>query len=121
MESQEQDGNPSSHTQAAARKLSPGAFVTPIPPLEFAKTGQEALSERWILHQLNAIAPAVHELLETRRYSRLAQAMYRYWYDDETSKAILHEGSEEAKVSALDTLYATVEMGLAMMRSFMPI
>jgi valyl-tRNA synthetase len=53
-----------------------------VPPSKLAKTGNESLSERWVLHRLNVAARAVHEALEKREFSRSAQAVYRYWYDD---------------------------------------
>lgn len=53
-----------------------------VPRSKPAKTGRETLSERWILHRLNAAAQTVHEALEQREFSRSSQAVYRYWYDD---------------------------------------
>lgn len=53
-----------------------------VPPSKLAKTGNESLSERWVLHRLNVAARAVQEALEKREFSRSAQAVYRYWYDD---------------------------------------
>ncbi|KAH6840881.1 tRNA synthetases class I-domain-containing protein [Chaetomium sp. MPI-CAGE-AT-0009] len=97
-----------------------------VPPSKLAKTGNESLSERWVLHRLNVAARAVHEALEKREFSRSAQAVYRYWYDDvcdvfiETSKAVLQDGSDAAKASAIDTLYAAVEGGLTLTHPFMP-
>jgi valyl-tRNA synthetase len=38
----------------------------------------------------------------------------------ETSKAVLQDGSETAKASAIDTLYAAVEGGLTLTHPFMP-
>ncbi|KAH6641534.1 tRNA synthetases class I-domain-containing protein [Chaetomium tenue] len=97
-----------------------------VPPSKLAKTGNESLSERWVLHRLDVAARAVHEALEKREFSRSAQAVYRYWYDDvcdvfiETSKAVLQDGSDAAKASAIDTLYAAVEGGLTLTHPFMP-
>jgi hypothetical protein len=65
-------------TKFALGKL-PAGYV---PPPKLAKTGKESLSEQWILHRLNAAARAVHDALDKREFSRSAQAVYRYWYDD---------------------------------------
>ncbi|KAK4043090.1 tRNA synthetases class I-domain-containing protein [Parachaetomium inaequale] len=97
-----------------------------VPPPKLAKTGKESLAERWILYRLNAAARAVHDALDKREFSRSAQAVYRYWYDDvcdvfiETSKAVLQDESSEARASTIDTLYAAVEGGLTLIHPFMP-
>ncbi|KAI0004740.1 tRNA synthetases class I-domain-containing protein [Xylariaceae sp. FL0662B] len=96
------------------------------PPSKLARTGKETLSERWILHRLNAAARAIHETLRKREFLHSSQTVYHYWYDDvcdvfiENSKAIIQDGSDEAKASIIDTLYAALEGGLTMIHPFMP-
>ena len=52
--------------------------------------------------------------------------IYQYWYDHlcdvyiENSKAIIREGSEEERKSAVDTLYTALEGGLLLMHPYMP-
>ncbi|KAL2147537.1 hypothetical protein VTI28DRAFT_8792 [Corynascus sepedonium] len=109
-------------TKYVRGKLSAGY----VPPSKLAKTGKESLSERWILHRLNAAARAINESLDKREFSRSSQAVYRYWYDDvcdvfiENSKAVLQDGSDEAKASTIDTLYSALEGGLTLVHPFMP-
>ncbi|KAI7779634.1 hypothetical protein LA080_000658 [Diaporthe eres] len=96
------------------------------PPAKLARTGAETLPERWIIHRLNSSALAIHVALKDREFSRSSQIIYQYWYDDlcdvfvENSKSIFHDGSEEARRSTIDTLYAALGGGLTMLHPFMP-
>ena len=96
------------------------------PQAKGGKTGKESLPERWILHKMNAAAKEVNESLEKREFSQATQSLHGYWLYDlcdvyiENSKAIIKEGTEEEKRSALDTLYISLENALTMMHPFMP-
>ena len=91
-----------------------------------AKTGKESLSERWILHKFNQATQSLNHTLEQREFSHATQIVYAYIYDNlcdvyiENSKAIIQEGSEQEKRSAMDTLYTTLEGALLMIHPFMP-
>ena len=96
------------------------------PQTHGGKTGKESLAERWILHKMNQAAKEVNDALTAREFSRSTSTIYQYWYDClcdvyiENSKAIIREGSEEERRSAVDTLYTALEAGLTMMHPFMP-
>ncbi|KAF2459781.1 valyl-tRNA synthetase-like protein [Lineolata rhizophorae] len=101
------------------------ASYTP-PAAGALKTGRESLAERWILHKLTIAAKDINQALTDREFSRSTQVAYQYWYDNlcdvyiENSKAIIQDGTEEEKRSAVDTLYTALEGGLTMMHPFMP-
>lgn len=96
------------------------------PAAKGGKTGKESLAERWILHKLNAATKDINQALTDREFSRSTQIAYDYWYKNlcdvyiENSKAIIQEGSEEERKSAVDTLYTALEGGLLMIHPFMP-
>lgn len=110
-------------TKYVLGKIEGSGFVAPA---AFALTGNETLSERWILHRLNTAARDVHRALEDREFSRASQIVYQYWYDDlcdvfiESSKALLQDGTPEERSSTLNTLYTALESGLTMIHPFMP-
>src|SRR5262249_50245006 len=72
-------------------------------------TGRESLAERWILHMMSIAAKEINEALAEREFMRSSIIVYQYWYSHlcdvfiENSKAIIQDGSEEEKRSAVDT------------------
>lgn len=96
------------------------------PQKKGGKTGKESLPERWILHKLTTAARDVNQALADREFSRSTQLIYQYWYDYlcdvyiENSKAIISDGTEEERRSALDTLYTALDGGLTLISPFMP-
>ncbi|KAF2674470.1 valyl-tRNA synthetase [Microthyrium microscopicum] len=110
-----------------ATKYSLGKFPDNYTPQANRKlTGKESLAERWILHKLNSAARNINDALENREFSKSTQVVYSYIYDDlcnvyiENSKAIIEQGTEEEKRSAIDTLYTATEGALTMIHPFMP-
>jgi valyl-tRNA synthetase len=92
-----------------------------------SKTGHESLSERWILHKLNAAAKEINEALEAREFSVTANVSYQYWYSQlcdvfiENSKYLLAEdASPETQESAKQTLYTALEGALCLIHPIMP-
>jgi valyl-tRNA synthetase len=89
-------------------------------------TGKESLAERWILHKMTTAAKEVNSALAEREFQKTTSFVYQYWYSQlcdvyiENSKAIIQDGTEEEKRSALDTLYTTLEGGLTMIHPYMP-
>jgi valyl-tRNA synthetase len=89
-------------------------------------TGKESLSEKWILHKLTIAAKEINKALEDREFMRSTTIVYQYWYNHlcdvyiENSKAIIQDGTEEEKRSAIDTLYTALESALTMIHPFMP-
>ncbi|KAL8908804.1 MAG: hypothetical protein Q9171_005304 [Xanthocarpia ochracea] len=89
-----------------------------VPRESSAFSGQESLSEKWILTKMNTAAKQVNRGLEEREFARSTQAIYRYLYDElfdiyiENSKSLISDGTPEEARSAMDTLYATLESGL---------
>ncbi|KAI7255738.1 valyl-tRNA synthetase-like protein [Hortaea werneckii] len=96
------------------------------PPAKGGKSGDESLPERWILHKLTHAAKRVNEALAEREFSQATQSTHQYWLYElcdvyiENSKAIIRDGSEAEKKSALDTLYTALDDALRMMHPFMP-
>ena len=97
-----------------------------VPQAKGGKTGKESLAERWILHKFTMAAKEINEALAAREFSRSTQLAYQYWYDNlcdvyiENSKAIIRDGSDEEKRSAIDTLYTALEGALCLIHPFMP-
>ncbi|KAF5008637.1 hypothetical protein FDECE_5100 [Fusarium decemcellulare] len=94
-----------------------------------AKTGVargKTLAERWILHKMNTAAKDINLALEDREFSKSTLIIYRYWYNElcdvyiENSKAIIRDGTEEERNSAIQTLYTSLEAALTMIHPFMP-
>ncbi|CAI7657895.1 unnamed protein product [Penicillium manginii] len=97
------------------------------PQATATKTGKESLSERWILHKLNAAAKEVNESLEAREFSSVAITTYQYWYGQlcdvfiENSKFLLAEdASPESRESAKQTLYTALDGALTLIHPIMP-
>jgi valyl-tRNA synthetase len=96
-------------------------------PRETAKlSGNETLAERWLLHKMTLAAKRMNEHIAERDFMRSTTAIYQYWYTNlcdvfiENSKAIIQDGTEAERRSAVDTLYTAVDSGLTMMHPFMP-
>ena len=68
----------------------------------------------------------ISEALADREFSKATLIVYRYWYNElcdvyiENSKAIIRDGSEEERQSALQTLYTALETALTLIHPFMP-
>lgn len=95
------------------------------PPASAAKSGQESLVEKWILHKLTTAAAAVNTHLDNREFSEATTAVYNFWYDlcdvyIENSKALIQEGTPEQKKSAQDTLFTCIDGALRLTHPFMP-
>lgn len=97
-----------------------------IPQKTGKKTGKESLAEKWILSKLTNAAKDINKALEDREFMRSSGIVYSYWYNHlcdvyiENSKAIIQNGTEEEKRSAIDTLYTALEGALTMIHPFMP-
>lgn len=89
-------------------------------------SGNESLAEKWILSKMNMATKQINQALEEREFSRSAEIIYRYLWDDlfgtyiENSKSIISDGTPEGARSAKDTLYTTLETGLRLLSPFMP-
>lgn len=90
-------------------------------------TGKESLAERWILHKLSIASKDINQALGDREFMKSTTFVYQFWYNQlcdvyiENSKAILQDGTEEEKRSAIDTLYTALEGALTMIHPFMPL
>ena len=91
-----------------------------------SKTGNESLSELWILHKSTIAASEINAALGAREFSKATSASYQYWYTNlcdvyiENSKSIIQDGAPAEQHSAQQTLYAALEDGLKMIHPFMP-
>lgn len=91
-----------------------------------SKSGHESLAERWILSKLTTAARDINAALDAREFSKSTQYVYTYWYNElcdvyiENSKAIIAEGSDQERQSAVETLYTALEGGLCLIHPFMP-
>lgn len=52
-----------------------------IPQKTGAKTGQESLAERWILHKYTMAAKDINRALAQREFQRSTMTVYQYWYN----------------------------------------
>jgi valyl-tRNA synthetase len=97
-----------------------------VPQKTGKMTGKESLAEKWILHKFTTAAKEINKALEDREFMRSTTIVYQYWYNSlcdvyiENSKAIIQDGTEEEKRSAIDTLYTALEGALTMIHPFMP-
>ncbi|KAF2417220.1 valyl-tRNA synthetase-like protein [Tothia fuscella] len=97
-----------------------------VPQDAAKKTGKESLPERWILSRFNNAVAGVNEALTDREFSRSTQILYNYFYDElcdvyiENSKAIISDGTDEERRSAVETLYTCLEGALRLIHPFMP-
>ncbi|OBA22679.1 hypothetical protein METBIDRAFT_48289 [Metschnikowia bicuspidata var. bicuspidata NRRL YB-4993] len=96
-----------------------------VPPASSAKSGNESLVEKWILHKLTDASKATNNHLDNREFSEATSAVYNFWYDlcdvyIENSKALIQEGTPEQKKSAQDTLYTCIDGALKLIHPFMP-
>ncbi|VUC28382.1 unnamed protein product [Clonostachys rosea] len=109
-----------------ATKYVLGSLPEDFVPAKDASATGKTLAERWILHKMNAAARDVNAALADREFSKATIIVYRYWYTElcdvyiENSKAIIRDGTEEERQSALQTLYTTLDAALTMIHPFMP-
>jgi valyl-tRNA synthetase len=66
----------------------------------------------------------VNTAIEGREFSTATAALYSYWYNQlcdvfiENSKALIMEGAEEEKRSAVNTLYTALDNALKLIHPF---
>lgn len=86
----------------------------------------KTLAERWILHKMNSAARDLNVAIADREFQKSTTIIYKYWYAElcdvyiENSKAIIRDGTEEERQSALQTLYTALESALTLIHPFMP-
>lgn len=86
----------------------------------------KTLAERWILHKMNSATKDINAAITNREFQKSTTIVYKYWYAElcdvyiENSKAIIRDGTEEERNSALQTLYTSLETALTMIHPFMP-
>ncbi|KAI8884165.1 hypothetical protein K501DRAFT_284983 [Backusella circina FSU 941] len=97
-----------------------------------APTGNESLTDKWILAKLNKCAIDTNKALEERNFFAATNAVYQFWLYElcdvyiEVVKPICDAdttGDEVAaakKSTAQNTLYTCLEAGLKLMHPFMP-
>ncbi|KAH8175980.1 tRNA synthetases class I (I, l, M and v) domain-containing protein [Sarocladium implicatum] len=96
-----------------------------VPAKEGAVPGK-TLAEKWILHKMNSAARDINVAMADREFAKSSNIIYKYWYNElcdvyiENSKAIIRDGTEEERNSAIQTLYTTLEAALTMIHPFMP-
>ncbi|CAJ2501037.1 Uu.00g038900.m01.CDS01 [Anthostomella pinea] len=110
-----------------ATKYVLGSLDKDFVPQKTAKLGgKESLAEKWIIHKMNLCAKEVNEAIPAREFMKATAAIYHFWYSQlcdvfiENSKAIIQEGTEEEKRSAMETLYTALENALKLIHPFMP-
>lgn len=75
---------------------------------------------------MNAATRDINAALAEREFSKATIIVYRYWYGElcdvfiENSKAIIRDGTDEERESALQTLYSALEAALTLIHPFMP-
>jgi valyl-tRNA synthetase len=109
-----------------ATKYVLGSLPADFVPAETAPKSGKTLAERWILHKMNSAAKEINAALNDREFSKSTLLIYRYWYSElcdvyiENSKAIIRDGTEEERNSAIQTLYTALEAALTMIHPYMP-
>ncbi len=82
--------------------------------------------DKWILYEFNKTVKTVREGLESFDFSKSAQALYTFFWDQycdwyiEFSKERVYKGSEESKKAALNTLVFVLDGALKLLHPFMP-
>ena len=75
---------------------------------------------------MNSAARDINVAMADREFAKSSNIVYKYWYNElcdvyiENSKAIIRDGTEEERNSAIQTLYTTLEAALTMIHPFMP-
>lgn len=109
-----------------ATKYVLGSLPADFVPSKNGNVQGKTLAERWILHKMNQAARDINEALAEREFSKATNIVYKYWYNElcdvyiENSKAIIRDGTEEERQSAIQTLYTALEAALTMIHPFMP-
>ncbi|KAH6998399.1 tRNA synthetases class I-domain-containing protein [Ilyonectria sp. MPI-CAGE-AT-0026] len=109
-----------------ATKYVLGSLPQDFVPAKSGVARGKTLAERWILHKMNTAAGDINAALEAREFSKSTLMIYRYWYNElcdvyiENSKAIIRDGTEEERQSAIQTLYTALEAALTMIHPYMP-
>ncbi|KAF4979905.1 hypothetical protein FZEAL_3986 [Fusarium zealandicum] len=109
-----------------ATKYVLGSLPQDFSPAKSGVARGKTLAERWILHKMNSAAKDINLAIEDREFSKATLIVYRYWYNElcdvyiENSKAIIRDGTEEERNSAIQTLYTSLEAALTMIHPFMP-
>ncbi|KAJ3117562.1 hypothetical protein HDU96_006323 [Phlyctochytrium bullatum] len=97
-------------------------------------TGDESLSDLWILNKLNTAAKEVNIQLEQRNFMQATSAVHSFWLYElcdvylEICKPVIDAGTTgdataeqvRAARAARETLYTCLDAGLRMMHPFMP-
>ena len=109
-----------------ATKYVLGSLPQDFKPIADGAVQGKTLAERWILHKMNAAAKEINQAIADREFSKSTIIVYKYWYSElcdvyiENSKAIIRDGTDEERNSAIQTLYTTLEAALTMIHPFMP-
>lgn len=109
-----------------ATKYVLGSLPQDFTPSKEGAVRGKTLAERWILHKMNTAAKEINQALADREFSKSTILVYRYWYGElcdvyiENSKAIIRDGTEEERNSAIQTLYTALEAALTLIHPFMP-
>ena len=112
--------------QFQATKYVLGSLPADFKPAASGVARGKTLAERWILHKMNCAARDINQAIADREFQKSTTLIYKYWYAElcdvyiENSKAIIRDGTEEERQSALQTLYTALEKALTMMHPFMP-
>ncbi|KAF7546042.1 hypothetical protein G7046_g9425 [Stylonectria norvegica] len=109
-----------------ATKYVLGSLPEDFVPAKSGVARGKTLAERWILHKMNTAAKDINNALADREFSKSTLLVYRYWYNElcdvyiENSKAIIRDGTDEERNSAIQTLYTALETALTLIHPFMP-
>jgi valyl-tRNA synthetase len=91
-------------------------------PLEFPL----AIEDKWILYVLNETIRKVDESLENYEFSKGAEAIYTFFWDEfcdwyiELTKHRVYKGEAKEKETALNTLVYVLDKALKLLHPFMP-
>ncbi|CUM67047.1 uncharacterized protein PRCAT00004736001 [Priceomyces carsonii] len=96
-----------------------------VPPSTSAKSGNESLVEKWVLHKLTHASKEAADCIDNREFGESTNAIYRFWFDlcdvyIENSKTLIQDGTPEQQKSAKDTLYTCIDSALKLIHPYMP-
>ncbi|CAK5273624.1 unnamed protein product [Mycena citricolor] len=98
-----------------------------VPEPTAKPTGRESLVEQWIMHKLNIAASEINTHLAERNFMLATSAAYNFWLYElcdvyiEAMKPMTDEAAPASqRLSAQQTLYTCLDLGLRMLHPFMP-
>lgn len=97
-----------------------------VPSTNENLNGTESFIERWILSRLDNACSTANENMKGYHISEAVNSIHNFWLYElcdiflEAMKPIMQQGTEAEKISAQNTLYTCLDVGLRLIAPFMP-